>query len=30
VVLTFLIVRARGRDPVSAMAWPRDPRALAS
>ena len=30
VVLTFLIVRARARDVVPTMAWPRDPRPLAS
>ena len=30
IVLTFLIVRARGRDTVSAMAWPGGPRPLAS
>ena len=30
VVLTFLIVRARRRQPVSAMAWPRGPQPLAS
>jgi cytochrome c oxidase assembly protein subunit 15 len=30
VVLTFLIVRARGSGAVSALAWPRDPQPLAS